>query len=86
MEYEVGDLVRVVDEPYWQCPFNWVDDMTRCCGKTFKISGKFFDEERGFYYHLDGVGWNWCESCLRPAYQDPEIPDISDEVLGDILF
>ena len=33
-EFFVGDKVRVVDTPYMDCPFTWIDDMTNMCGKV----------------------------------------------------
>lgn len=35
--YRVGDTVRIVDKPYADCPFSWVDAMSRYCGHCATI-------------------------------------------------
>ena len=39
-EFFVGDKVRVVDEPYEDCPFTWVGGMTTMCGEIVTITSK----------------------------------------------
>ncbi len=39
-EFNVGDTVQVVDEPYTACPFFWVSGMNRYLGETVVIRRK----------------------------------------------
>lgn len=66
-EFFVGDTVRVVDKPYTDCPFTWVSDMTKMCGKIVTITRKEKDTNKGTpYYNIRGSQWNWCGNCFVP--------------------
>ncbi len=77
-EFFVGDKVRVVDEPYEDCPFTWVDGMTTMCGEIVTITSK--DPARGTYaYKIDGSRWTWCGNCFVPLEPEEDLPEIADD-------
>lgn len=82
-KFQVGDIVRVVDTPYEDCPFGWVDGMNRYCGKEVKIDGAIYVKARKMWaYTVRGTRWSWCENCFEPP-----IPDIeeSDEDISTLF-
>lgn len=80
-EFFVGDEVRVVDEPYEDCPFTWVNDMTKMCGKIVTITNKEMASGKGTYlYNIEGSGWNWCGNCFVPLEPEEDLPEIEDDL------
>lgn len=66
-EFNVGDVVTVVNEPYEDCPFTWVDQMTNMCGRMATITGKCYSEQYGTYrYNIkeDDGSCFWCGNCF----------------------
>ena len=65
-EFEVGDEVTVVHEPYHECPFSWVSEMNSFCDGTFKIVRKDWYDGYGTYaYTLEGNRcFLWCGNCF----------------------
>lgn len=83
-EFCVGDKVMVVDEPYMDCPFTWVSDMTRMCGQIVTITAK----ERGkgtYYYNIAECGYNWCGNCFVPLEPEEDMPEIGDDPFLKII-
>lgn len=79
-EFFVGDEVRVVDTPYMDCPFSWIDDMTKMCGKVATITRKQMDTGKGtYFYNIRGSQWNWCGNCFMPLEPEEELPEIEDD-------
>lgn len=65
--YNVGDVVRVVDTPYNDCPFHWIDEMDEYCGKEAKIISACWIEGHkayGYAIDIDEYGCTWCENCF----------------------
>ena len=76
----VGDKVRVVDTPYRDCPFTWIDDMTNMCGKVVTIIHKEVDNSKGTpYYNIRESQWNWCGNCFVPLEPEEDLPEIEDD-------
>lgn len=92
MKFEVGDRVRVVSDPYLDCPFHWDGGMDKFCGQTCLVTECWLSSSKRCYaYHIrptDGIdtGFIWCENCLEPAVEEPDPVDISDTELDAILF
>lgn len=80
-EFFVGDKVRVVDTPYMDCPFTWVDQMTEMCGKVVTITRKEADNSKGTpYYKIhESPQWNWCGNCFVPLEPEEDLPEIEDD-------
>lgn len=63
--FQVGDNVRVVDEPYENCPFCWIDEMTLFCGKEVQIEHRTWIERDNIYaYWIKGSSCSWCANCF----------------------
>ncbi|WP_196033100.1 hypothetical protein [Flavonifractor plautii] len=82
-EFEVGDIVTIVDEPYFDCPFIWVSPMDEYLGAKTIIVKKDWSEEKGVYrYRIDIDNRNhvWCGNCFRaePDFDVAEDSDIID--------
>lgn len=59
-EFNVGDRVMVVSEPYRACPFSWVTGMTEMCGKPVTIDSKRYSPGPNTYvYTVSEATWNW---------------------------
>lgn len=85
-EYNVGDVVQIVPEPYLDCPFKWVEDMDNFCCCTAEIIGKHYyknKEQYGYRIDIDREGWLWCAGCFVST--DEETEDISDEEFDAII-
>ena len=63
--FQVGDNVRVVDEPYENCPFHWVDEMTFFCGKEVQIRRvQWIYGTNSYAYEIEGSSCDWCANCF----------------------
>jgi len=81
-EFFEGDRVMIVSEPYLDCPFTWVDEMTRMCGKVVTISGKRYNDAYGTYcYEIkeDVNRFCWCSNCFTLLEPEEELPEIEDD-------
>ena len=79
--FHIGDHVRVVDSPYNNCPFVWVDEMTLFCGKEVRIIDAWwgFDTNTDTY-QIEGSPCYWCTNCFN------EIADtIPEQTESDFL-
>lgn len=66
-KFQVGDVVRIVDTPYMECPFTWVDEMTEYCGKEATITDVFWTERHkthGYTLDIEDCYCTWCENCF----------------------
>lgn len=87
-EFFVGDMVQVVFEPYYDCPFTWVTDMDRYCGELVQITNKNYKSGKGCYgYRIsaDGGSYVWCGNCFIPVVETPDF-DITDEEFDKLLL
>jgi hypothetical protein len=76
-KYKVGDTVRILDSPYMECPFTWVEEMTDFCGQEARIVDVSWIEHLGAYGYLidiDELCCTWCENCfvMEPDLQESE--------------
>lgn len=86
-EFEVGDEVYVVDNPYEYCPFDWVDTMDKYCGEKTRIINKKYSADREtYFYHIDADkgAHAWCGNCLLKV-EEYEPFDIDDDAINTIL-
>lgn len=60
--WNVGDIVRVVDKPYRECPASWVPEMDDACGHEVEIT---YADMR-----IKNNGETWQICCCKPT--DPE--------------
>lgn len=78
-EFNVGDIVRVVDEPYTKCPFSWVKGMSKYLGTVVTIRSKKWSPVRKTYKYFineDDGCFAWCANCFTSnCYDDFEIED-----------
>lgn len=77
-EFQVGDRVRIVDEPNECCQAGWADDMDNYCGKEAIITGG----NRWYELDIDGGRWSWSSDIITKAA--PELPDL-DPVPSELL-
>ena len=71
--FKVGDKVYVVDEPYWQCPFNWVDEMTELCGQEVTITQVVWSSSKKEYLYRvaeSRIRLAWCRNCFTQFEED----------------
>lgn len=83
-EFSVGDKVMVVREPYMDCPFTWVPDMTKMCGKIVTITNKQ-ESDRTYLYNIADSVWNWCGNCFVPLEPEDELPEIDNNSFLSII-
>lgn len=64
-KFHVGDYVRVVDEPYDDCPFTWIDEMDIFCGREVLITGVGWSNNYNtYYYEIEDCDCEWCANCF----------------------
>lgn len=83
-KFKKGDIVRVVDEPYESCPFDWIDVMDECCGKTAAITSVSWAAGYATYAYgidIDEYDCSWCENCF---VEDSEIEE-SEANVADLF-
>lgn len=73
-KYQVGDRVRVVDTPYFDCKFGWDDDdsisMTSFCGMEatiMSIEHYKYHVADGYEIDIDDGRYTWCDGCFTSA-------------------
>lgn len=84
-EFDVGDVVTIVSEPYIDCPFNWVEPMTNMCGDTVTIVKKEYSEQYKTYKYKiqeDGEDFIWCGNCFLPLCDQ----DVRSFHIGDRVY
>lgn len=73
-KYQAGDVVKIVDDPYYDCEFGWDGGMDRYCGIETTITNAEWRDWDGCYaYYIDADGghYAWCEGCFE--YPEPDI-------------
>lgn len=87
-EFNVGDKVRVVNEPYEDCPFAWVSDMDEMCGELVTISYKGHSAQHNtYYYKVSEAEWTWCGNCfVAPEDIEEDFPEIEDESFLSVIY
>lgn len=87
-EFNVGDVVYVVDKPYTKCPFHWAPRMSKHCGAQAVIKSKRYVESAETYCYTidldDGDCW-WCGNCFQPIEDGLEDTVTTDEELYNLL-
>ena len=82
--FNVGDTVRIVYDPYDDCPFGWVYEMNRYCGMEATIERKHYNDAYCTYAYkvnVDGQKFTWCEDCFI-AGEEIDEQDFLD-ILGE---
>ena len=91
-EFQVGEVVRVVSEPYKDCPFTWADGMDKWCGSRVKILALYWSSEDDCYaYEIERErGWSFCRNCFVRDSTDSGSEDEDSELdvsgFSDTLF
>lgn len=65
--FNVGDVIRIVDTPYHDCPFTWIDEMSDHCGEETTITEVYWSEaykSYGYRLDCDDGCCTWCENCF----------------------
>ena len=78
LRFNEGDIVKVVERPYLDCPCGWADEMDDYCGMLVTITGASINSrgEQRYYIEEDDGEFVWCENCF-------EYVDIADIVESD---
>lgn len=84
-KFNVGDIVRVVDEPYNDCPFLWVSEMTEYCGREVTIAFVDFNGRDLYRIEEDYECCAWCENCFVPVSIEPDFEPASIDELQIFL-
>ena len=83
-KFSVGDVVTIVPEPNYNCPFRWVSGMDRFCGQIAKVvHAEYSCHHNCGLYSIDAEGghYNWDEGCFQES-----VPSIEEEELTQLLF
>lgn len=81
--FNIGDVVRIVDKPYHDCPFTWIDAMSDYCGEETTITDVYWFESsktHGYSLDCDDGYCTWCENCFEPEL-DIEESDSDPNIL-----
>lgn len=81
LTFQVGDIVQVVDVPYEDCPFKWVEDMDEMCGKETTITRvDWYDGRKTYGYRISGDNGScvWCENCF--ISMEPDLAESDAEL------
>jgi len=86
-EFNVGDRVTIVDEPYKGPPDLWVPLMDKFCFAETTITEKKWDSlDKTYYYEIaaDGGGFIWCAGCFKQA-DESDFKVASDDEMFEML-
>lgn len=80
-EFEIGDIVTVVDRPYRYCPFSWATTMDQYLSSQAVIVDKVISASSGtFGYRIDIDDGDhvWCGNCFQPKFVESEDFECAD--------
>lgn len=77
-EFQVGDRVRIVDEPNEYCQAGWAHEMDQYCGKEATVTRA----NKWCMLDIDGGCWSWSPDIITKV--SPELPDL-DPIPPDAL-
>ena len=85
-KFQKGDIVRIVDIPYLECPFGWVDDMDEYCGIETTIADVVWGYSHNTYgYRIrsdtSARKYTWCENCFVVEADLEESDESFDAIL-----
>lgn len=93
LEWAVGDIVQIVDEPYRESPACWVPQMDETCGYEVRIVLVAWEDDDDGHWQLcqcepvdpmvdsDMFCWNYCSNCfipIQPCFDTASEIDIKD--------
>lgn len=82
--FKVGDIVKIVETPFRECPFHWVSPMDDYCGMETVITGMHYSDSFStycYYIDADDSGYSWCSNCFVEVQTDIEESELSIDVL-----
>lgn len=85
--FKEGELVTVVNTPYTDCPFYWMDDMGKYCGCETRIASvTWLSGAKAYRYNIeaDGCRFAWCENCFETPGTNTEIEESDFDI--SVLF
>lgn len=83
--FDVGDYVRIVDEPDWNCDVGWDEGMTQYCGQTARVASV---GRRTVRLDIDNRRFVWNAQIIqliKPPCELPDLDPVPPEAL-QILF
>ncbi len=87
LEFDVGDSVTIVDEPYRECPFKWTEAMDRFCSQDSSIVAKEWSISYETYCYKIAADYGvhaWCAGCFKQN-DSSDFETASDEEISDLL-
>lgn len=72
MKIEVGDIVRITDEPDWGCKVGWAPGMKNYCGLEAVVEKKIGSDE--FLLDIDEHEYIWSDDIVTKV----EVPNEFD--------
>lgn len=81
--FQEGDVVRVVDIPYKDCPFLWTSGMDEFSGTETTITNVHWNNTRNAHVYkisADHGSYMWCENCFM-VDSDIEESDLDIKLL-----
>ena len=87
--YNVGDVVRVVDEPNDETCVGWASEMDDFCGREVVITRRrdSYRAPGGFTYRIDadeGV-YSWAADCFDAVLIEDIDPDVASPGIGELI-
>lgn len=81
-EFDIGDIATIVDAPYDDCPFSWVETMDAYMSKQAVIVSKDWSAEYdtwGYHIDLDYRDHLWCGNCfMAKEYRNFDVAETSE--------
>lgn len=85
-EFNVGDIVHIVDQPVKIAP-GWAYDMNECCGKEvviISIHGSNITVRSTNPDNMIDFAWSWTVEAFREFYED-ELLEIEEQEIMTLL-
>lgn len=84
LRFQVGDHVRILDNPNKNAPLGWSPDMNNYCGRSAIITKLFrsmFTDRMGYQLDIDGGRWKWDDENLESdSNDDVDIPESTESL------
>lgn len=82
-KYHIGDTVRIVEEPYDSCPFDWISAMDEYCGMSAIITDARYVQWANTWAYtidIDESDCSWCEGCFVGLEGSPELEESDTDI------
>lgn len=82
--FQIGDVVRIIDNPNRDCEAGWDRGMDEYCGRTAIVTSLYRWIDNAVCIDIDGGEFIWSDDIVELFHHICEVPDLEVEESADI--